>query len=201
LQSAKPAAHAVMPHDPPLHATLACAGEPQSLPHDPQLLGSLDVFAHRAPQHASPGGHTPPGPHPPTHVPPLHVSPGAHALPHAPQFAGSDSTFTSQPFVTFRSQSAKPTSHLARAHALEVHSGSACGYGPHAMPHPPQSLTVLFVSTQNASQQLRPAGQLPPAPHAPTHLKSLQTSPLGHCDVVMHSTHSWTSTRQCGVGE
>jgi len=55
--------------------------EGQTLPHAPQLAGSLARDTQVPPQLTCPVGHA--------HWPATHVVPPAHALPHAPQFAPS----------------------------------------------------------------------------------------------------------------
>ena len=58
----------------------------QILPHEPQLLESLDKFTHDRPQRVWPGGQ------PPVQIPLTHFVPVGHALSHLPQFAGSAAT-------------------------------------------------------------------------------------------------------------
>ena len=59
------------------------------------------------------------------HVPPLQLAVPwfwLHRPPHVPQLSGSVATFTSQPFATSPSQSAKPAAH-AMKHWPTWHAG------------------------------------------------------------------------------
>ena len=60
------------PHVPPVHVSPA----PQTLPHAPQLRGSVSVSVHRPPHVVPPVQ---------VHTPETHVSTSPHARAHAPQ--------------------------------------------------------------------------------------------------------------------
>jgi hypothetical protein len=71
------------------------------------------------------------------HAPAWHVSPGAHARPQIPQFAGSVASGASQPSAAVRLQSAKPAAHW-NVHASFVHIGiefGCAGHTAHVGPH------------------------------------------------------------------
>lgn len=72
-QALKPGAHSF--EQTPSLQSAASAG--QTLPHAPQLSGSVASSTHALPQKDVPGGHA--------HVPPLQAPPVAHVAPHAPQ--------------------------------------------------------------------------------------------------------------------
>lgn len=92
------------------------------------------------------------------------------AIPQRPQLFGSEVVLTSQPFVVFASQLAKPALHSAIAHAPAVHVAVALG-NEHVLPHTPQLFTLVCVLTSQPllairSQSAKPALQLAIA-HAP----------------------------------
>src|SRR5262245_32464657 len=97
LQSWKPAWHESTAHAPALHTALAWASCPQSIPHAPQFLMSMAVFASHpslglALQSAKPALQVTPQ-FPPVQVA-VWLAPALHILPHAPQLRMSVSTFT-----------------------------------------------------------------------------------------------------------
>jgi hypothetical protein len=75
------------PHVPPLHVADPFAGAAQTVPHAPQLFGSVLSASHTPPQSVKPASQVMP------HVPPLHVADpfagAAQTVPHAPQLFGS----------------------------------------------------------------------------------------------------------------
>lgn len=100
--------------------------------------------------------------------------------PHAPQLLRSLSRLASQPSVSVRLQSAKPTAHDEMAHLLEVQVTLACGTGPQTFPHPPQLFGSPDVFAHVAPQHVWLGGHVPPPPHAPTHTPPEHDSPVAH---------------------
>ena len=169
-QLPKPRAQAAMPHIPPAHDDDAF-GALHTLPHAPQLLGSLAVIAQNAPQHCVPPGHGVPPPHSGTHNPAEHARPAPHARPHAPQFARSVCRSLSQPFIARPSQSPNPRAQFATTQRALTHAAAPFAIGLHAMPQPPQLFGSLPVGVQAEAQHVRPAPQSvlvqPVGTHAP----------------------------------
>ena len=140
---------------------------PQTLPHPPQLLESVFVSTQPVLQHESPVAHILEATtH--RHALVLHASPGAHALPHALQFAASDvvslhllaqhvlATSHAIPQAPQLALSLLVSTHLPLQHALPA---------VHAVPHPPQLAASFLVSTHLPAQH---ASVAPHAfPHAP----------------------------------
>ena len=131
LQSAQPALHAATLHV-PFTQLPAAFGVPHALPQLPQLLGSPSVFVSQ-PLAALPSQSTQPA----SHAAIAHCAAtqlvvacgSAQACPHAPQFAASTASATSQPSVASRSQSAWPGAH-AMPHTPPEHEAA-----PFAVPH------------------------------------------------------------------
>jgi hypothetical protein len=121
------------------------------LPHAPQLLVSL--AATQVPPQCTPLAQP--------QTPLLQFSPGAHALPHAPQFATS----------VFRLAHAEPQTLSPAAVQLHTPSAHACP-AAQALPHFPQFSALLPMSTQAPSQSTWPSGQV----HSPL----LQVNPASH---------------------
>ena len=72
-----------------------------------------------------------------THIPPTHVDAPVHACVHAPQFALSVASVTSQPLAGFASQLAKPALH-ARVQLPALHPAVdwvPLGHAVHDDPH------------------------------------------------------------------
>jgi hypothetical protein len=103
----------------------------QAMPHAPQFAGSLVVSMHWSVQFMSMAGHV--------HVPISQVICGsAQAVPQAPQFCVSVWTSTQFP---------PPQSTSGSMH-IDVHVPlSQTWLGSHALPHAPQLLTSVVVST------------------------------------------------------
>ncbi|GAC1351461.1 MAG: hypothetical protein NVSMB1_04720 [Polyangiales bacterium] len=78
LQSAKPAAHALITHEDAEHDDDACATGAQAFPHAPQLLGSLAGTVHFVPQQVSNSAQATPPPQVLVQTPPEHDSVGPH---------------------------------------------------------------------------------------------------------------------------
>ncbi len=116
------------------------------------------------------------------HRPPTHAGIPwaiAHAVPHAPQCAGSVCVFDSQPLAALMSQSAKPALQAARAQAPATHDALAL-LNAHTFPQAPQFEVLVRVA---ASQPL--AGLLSqsakPALHAPTAHRPAAQSGVAFC--------------------
>jgi hypothetical protein len=109
LQLANPAAQLPTAHWPEVHAGAACGTE-QTLPHVPQLAGSLPSAVQEPAQLVCCA------PQPAAQAPALHTAVAGQALPHAPQFAPSAARRASQPSAALPLQSAKPALHAAMAH-------------------------------------------------------------------------------------
>jgi hypothetical protein len=135
-------------------------------PHEPQLFGSVFVFASQplAPfmsQSCSGGVQTRP-----PHVPLAHDSmPPAtvHACPQVPQLLGSAAVWSSQPSAFIMLQSPQPVVH-AMAHVPLAHEAVPFAV-PHFFLHAPQLLVSVFVLTSQPlafvmSQSAKPALQL-----------------------------------------
>jgi hypothetical protein len=132
----------------------------QTVPHFPQLLGSLETvvsqpFDATLSQSAKPALHVNP------HVPPVHVAAAAfagvgHALPHEPQLLGVEPSVTSQPFEATWSQSPNPPRHV-HAQFDDAQNGVAFGGVVHALLHAPQ-----FAGSNARFVQLAPHRVVPP---------------------------------------
>ena len=88
---------------------------------------------------------------------------------HPPQFATELSVSTSQPFAGLASQSTKPRAQV-NPHAPAAQVGAAFARAGHTVPHAPQFVTAVRVSTSQPSarapsQSANPAVQA--RPHAP----------------------------------
>ncbi|GAC1351462.1 MAG: hypothetical protein NVSMB1_04730 [Polyangiales bacterium] len=161
----------------------------QTLPHAPQLLGSLRMSMHEVVPEASPQHFFPDGQpvvvHPiAVHVPPAQAWPGPHLLPQAPQLSGSLSVEASQPSATTPLQSANPFAQAPIRHVLALQSGVACGRFGHVAPHLPQLLTSSLRLRHNEPQQASPGAHAAPMPQLPAQSPPLHVSPgaqrLGH---------------------
>jgi hypothetical protein len=178
VQSAHPAAH-VYWHAPSaqLVATMcagAVAAQSNAAPHPPQLLRSVFVFvSHPAAAVQSP--------YPDRHAywqleltQPVTLmfggSVAAQLVLHPPQFAGSLVVFTSQPVVSFTSQSAYPAVHVPMSHAPDAHSPAAFAYRVvQSFPQLPQFVAVVMLVSQpfTAVQSAQPLVH-DPSVHTPT---------------------------------
>jgi hypothetical protein len=119
-------------------------------------------------------------------------APVAQVIPHAPQLFASARVSVSQPLAGFMSQSAKPASHIATAHAPIRQAGVAWA-SVHARPHAPQWATAAVTSVSQplagvASQSPRPVAQ-PATRHAP----------VTHAAVALSSMHARSHMPQCVV--
>ena len=133
-QSIAPAGHrhAPAPHDlPPV----------QTLPHPPQLMGSVLVSTHAVPHRVSV---------PQLHAPAVQLSPAGQTLPQLPQFFASVPTSTQAP-----EQFVVPVGHVA-AQAPAAQTGEV---PLHTLPHSPQFWGSSRVSTQDEPQSFVPVGQ------------------------------------------
>jgi len=74
------------------------------------------------------------------HMPMAHTWPRVHERPQAPQFAASESSSDSQPFMFTPSQLPKPGLQDCSWHVPRAHAGCALA-NTHALPHAPQLLT------------------------------------------------------------
>jgi hypothetical protein len=90
-QSAKPAAHAPIPHVPIVHEAAAFIGAGQARPHAPQFITSVCTSKQLAPHMILGAGQSE------RHAPATHTCPAAQAAPHAPQFIGSDCVLVQRP--------------------------------------------------------------------------------------------------------
>jgi hypothetical protein len=142
-QSPKPAAQRAGVHIPPAHPWLITCASAQTVPHAPQLVGSMAVLAQKAigavPQVASGAAQVAP------QTPPEQTWPAAHPVPQRPQLALSVRVSTSQPLLATWSQSAKPGSQAATAHSPAPHDDLAWA-SRHARPQPPQCAALDAVS-------------------------------------------------------
>src|SRR5204862_374760 len=89
--------------------------------------------------------------HESVHAPAMHAATAfwpipMQTLPHAPQLLRSVASFTSQPLLAFPSQSSKPCTQPADAHAPFWHAGTVLFFGAHFTPHPPQLARSPLVS-------------------------------------------------------
>jgi len=130
-------------HIPPEQPWLTTLAREQTVPHAPQLVGSMAVLAQKAigaaPQVASGAAQVAP------HTPPEQTEPAAQPAPHAPQLALSVRVSTSQPLLATRSQSAKPGSQAATAHSPAPQDERAWA-SRQALPQPPQCAALEAVS-------------------------------------------------------
>jgi len=152
-------------------------GPVQTLPHAPQLLGSVAVFTQAPLQRLSPPVHA--------HEPPLQVCPLRQAMPQPPQFLGSLFVLISQPSIGLLLQSLKPGLQDWMAQAPDWQAGVAL-LTEQTMPQPPQFLVSVWVFTQAPLHSTCPLGQgivqtprlqlvpcLQTEPHAPQLLGSV----------------------------
>ncbi len=167
-QSPKPAVHAVA-HAPVTHVAVVF-GVPSPghmRPHAPQLRGSLcncasQPFTALPSQFAKPAlqaarSHAPAAQRPTPFA-------GAHARPHAPQFAVLLVGSVSQPFEGSPSQFANPVVHAPITHDPVEHAAPAWAKA-HAFPHIPQLARLLRVSASQPFAGL-PSQSPAPAVHA-----------------------------------
>ena len=181
-QSPKPAAQRDGVHIPPAQPCPATLASAQTVPHAPQLVGSMAALAQNAvpavPQVASGAAQVAP------HTPAEHTWPAAQPTPQAPQWALLVRVSTSQPLLATWSQSAKPASQVATAHAPAAHADVAWA-SRHARPQPPQCAALDVVSS---SQPLVAAPSQSPKPTAQ---RTMAHSPPVHpCTWVLASTHA-----------
>jgi hypothetical protein len=152
----------------------AVAAQSNAAPHPPQLLRSVFVFvSHPAAAVQSP--------YPDRHAywqleltQPVTLmfggSVAAQLVLHPPQFAGSLVVFTSQPVVSFTSQSAYPAVHVPMSHVPDAHSPAAFAYRVvQSFPQLPQFVGVVTSVSHpfTAVQSAHPAVH-DPSVHTPT---------------------------------
>src|SRR5438105_884543 len=99
------------------------------------------------------------------HTEPMQLRPDAHTLAHMPQLATSLRVSTSQPLVTFLSQSARPVPHMPTLHTPAAQLGVALAVA-HTLPQPPQFLRSADASSSQPSFW-SPLQSLNCAVHAP----------------------------------
>src|SRR5437773_361086 len=172
------------PHVLPAHPALTQAAVPLAMlhvpPHVPQLRRSLrrsvsQPFSARLSQSPNPTLHAN------VHAPSLHAPPALRAPVQErlqpPQLRGLSAVPTSQPLPTFRSQSAKPGSHVPMLHLPRRQPAVPWSGAPHALPQPPQ-----FFGSLKASKQ-------PPLQHVCVVPEGLfgQSESLKHIVVQMYS--------------
>jgi hypothetical protein len=130
----------------------------QTVPHPPQLFGSLVVVLQPLVQHVWPGEQSAPPLHPvDVQVLATHVSPGGHAFPQPPQLSMS-LVVSLHPVAQHASPTAHagPPSHdVAGWHWLPTH---ALPVGQ-TLPQKPQSCASLVVSMQMSPQHDSLTGQ------------------------------------------
>jgi hypothetical protein len=147
-QSPKPAAQRAGAQVPPAQPWVAVCASAQTVPHAPQLVGSIAVLAQKAvgaaPQVASGAAQVAP------QTPAEQTWPAAQKVPHPPQLAASVRVSASQPLLATWSQSRKPASQAATAHDPAAQLGVACA-SRHCRPQAPQCAALEVVS---ASQPL-----------------------------------------------
>lgn len=146
LQSPKPALQIDRVQLPMMHRRVAFGVAGHDIPQPLQWSGSHRGSTHPTTQ-ASSGG-----PHDVWHWPIAQTEPGAHAMPHMPQFSRSVASVTHWPwhtawFIAQLGAQAPETQPLP---------------GAQTMPHMPQFKTSLMVSTQNGPQAVVVGGQLTP---------------------------------------
>jgi hypothetical protein len=136
-----------------------------TLPHAPQLLGSLVRSTHlplqTVPVHVEE-----------VHSPATQLSPAGQTVPHAPQLLGSSAVSTSQPSAACPSQSARPGAQSTMWHCPAVQAAIELGV-LQTSPHEPQLFGSLVRSTHWPLQTV-------PMHEEDVHAPSTQLSPAGH---------------------
>jgi hypothetical protein len=173
LQLPKPLLHAAMVQLPPAQALVALLSR-HVLPHAPQWAASLARLTSQPSvalplQSAKPERHAATVQRPAKQAPA--ALPGAHTLPHAPQWLASVRVSTSQPLAGLPSQSAKPSLQRATAQRPPAQALVALARAQ-AEPHAPQWAVLVWVSVSQPlpvlpSQSPRPWAQVP-SPHTPS---------------------------------
>lgn len=116
----------VKEHCPPTHSPVAF-GRAHSFSHAPQFFGSVNGSTHWTPQRSgAPGGQPAPHEKPPPGAGAHVGAAGGQIWSHAPQLSGRERS-VSHPSAASWLQSAKPSSHVAIAHADPRHVERACG--------------------------------------------------------------------------
>ena len=173
LQSAKPAAHEYWHALSEQPVTTVFAGRPteQSLPHPPQLSGSLPVLTSQpsawlALQSVQPVAHAYWQLELAQPVTVMFVgSVAEHWLPQLPQFCGSVAVLVSQPSRLLELQSTQSPVHAPIAHEPDSHEPAALAYRVvQSLPHDPQLVSVVMFVSQPGSAVQSPQ----PAVHEPT---------------------------------
>jgi hypothetical protein len=182
-QSAKPAAQVNL-HAAATHARVALARAGHTVPHVPQWV-ALDRVSTSQPVPVTASQSAKPAAQVATAQAPMVQAATAlaraQALPHAPQWAALLASVTSQPLLATPSQSAKPARHAPPPHTPAAQRACWLPVIAQAVPHTPQFVAELAVST---SQPL-PAtpSQLPkPAAQARAHAPSTQAGAALVCD-------------------
>src|SRR4051812_19197351 len=132
--------HAPRPHEPPEQPATEWGSAAQTVPHAPQLRGSVaNIDSQPSPpawsQSPKPVAHT--RPHAPNVQTAVECGPEAHPLPQPLQLFASVTIEVSQPFALSASQSAKPEAHES-PQALAAHTGAALGPPAQTFPQVPQ---------------------------------------------------------------
>jgi hypothetical protein len=123
---------------------------------------------------------------------PFTHAPVAQVIPHAPQLFVSLRVSVSQPFVGFMSQSAKPVSHVATAHAPIRQAGVAWAR-VHVRPQAPQCATEPVTSVSQPLAAIVSQSPRPVAQPATRH------TPVTHAAVALSSMHTRSHMPQCVV--
>ncbi len=155
-QSAKPALQ-VKPQVPEAQVDVALARAGQTVPHEPQLFGSVAVLVHEPEQLMSPVAQVT------THAPAEHTWPEAQRTPHMPQLLLSTrrSRHVPEQFVC-------PVGHTS----VQTLDTQLCPVAQ-TRPHAPQLFTSLVRSRQLVPHAVRPVAQLV------THAEPMQICPEG----------------------
>ena len=165
-QSPKPPAHRTTVQAPAAQPLAVTWDSAQTVPHAPQLAGSMAALAQNAPAPAPQvrRGEAQVAPHPP----PEQTWPARQAVPQAPQLALSVRVSTSQPLAGSRSQSAKPAAQAATTHAPAVQAEVALGRA-HTRPHAPQLVASALSSVSHPSVAAPSQSPKPPAQRTTVH--------------------------------
>jgi len=186
LQFARPAEQTPL-HVPTPQVRVAIPLAEQTVPHAPQLSGSMLVSRHVPP-------HTESEPQETWQTAPEHTRPERHAVPHAPQWALSLRRLRSHPLAGIPSQSPKPSLHRATPQAPATQLAVALGI-EHTRLHPPQLAALVLVLV---SQPLATTPSQFPSPeeHAMEHTPPAQpgTPPVAE-QRAPHAPQLFTSVR------
>jgi hypothetical protein len=169
-QSAVPAMQFPL-HTPPPHVRVAMLLFEQTVPHPPQLFGSVPVAISHPFVFLLASQSVKPAVQVPLQTPPPHVRVAMLLFeqedPHVPQLFGSVAVLISQPFVCLlASQSVVPATHVPLQTPPE-HVRDAMLLPEHTMPHPPQLFGSLAMSTLQPFICLVPSQFVDPAAHVP----------------------------------